>query len=161
MIAAPHQMMIRNRDHIDSPQQGRGGHSRGIRQSRVFESQYGRRSWCDPIRIWDESGTGADSETNPALRGFGLNQWTPRSKIQAWMDQHNVSGKDSDADVQIKMLVDTSKSDWNNFYLDNIEAEGTTSPTMTCTNGGCMRIIRRRLNRMACRVWARSVERSA
>lgn len=63
-------------------------------------------------------------ETNPALRGFGLNQWTPRSKIQAWMDQHNVSGKDSDADVQIKMLVDTSKSDWNNFYLDNIEAEG-------------------------------------
>ena len=63
-------------------------------------------------------------ETNPALRGFGLNQWTTRSKIQAWMDQHNVSGKDSDADVQIKMLVDTSKSDWNNFYLDNIEAEG-------------------------------------
>ena len=37
-------------------------------------------------------------ETNPALRGFGLNQWTPRSKDQAWMDQHNVSGKGSDAD---------------------------------------------------------------
>lgn len=44
-------------------------------------------------------------ETNPELRGFGLNQWTPRSKIQAWMDQHNVSGKDSDADVQIKMSL--------------------------------------------------------
>ena len=100
-------------------------------------------------------------ETNPELRGFGLNQWTPRSKIQAWMDQHNVSGKDSDADVQIKMLVDTSKSDWNNFYLDNIEAEGTTSLTMTCANGGCMRIIRKTLDRMARRVCAPSVERSA
>ena len=48
-------------------------------------------------------------EPDPMLRGYGLNQWTPRSKIRDWMDANHVSGEDSDADVQIRMLVATAE----------------------------------------------------
>ena len=34
-------------------------------------------------------------EPDPMLRGYGLNQWTPRSKIRDWMDANHVSGEDS------------------------------------------------------------------
>lgn len=54
-------------------------------------------STWDP-QLVEESGGG----------GYGLAQWTPRSKIQAWMDTHDQwkGHKDSDLDVQVAMLLD-------------------------------------------------------
>lgn len=63
-------------------------------------------------------------EPDPMLRGYGLNQWTPRSKIRDWMDANHVSGEDSDADVQIRMLVATAQTDFNNHFLAAVRAEG-------------------------------------
>lgn len=68
----------------------------------------------------------AESGFNPALgekggAGYGLAQWTPRSKIRAWFDSHGLNGvPDSDADGQIRMLVETVESSFNDHYYSTV-----------------------------------------
>lgn len=58
--------------------------------------------------------------------GYGIAQWTPRSKIRAWFDANGLAGTDdSDLDGQIKMLIGTAESSFNNYYLENAAAEIT------------------------------------
>lgn len=58
--------------------------------------------------------------------GYGIAQWTPRSKIRAWFDANGLSGTDdSDLDGQIKMLIGTAESSFNNYYLENASSEIT------------------------------------
>lgn len=66
----------------------------------------------------------AESGFNPTAasgdNGYGIAQWTPRSKIRAWFDANGLSDKeDSDLESQTKMLVGTAKSSFNNYYLSN------------------------------------------
>lgn len=52
--------------------------------------------------------------------GFGLGQWTPKSKVRAWFDANGLSGvADTDAAGQTRMVVEgtvLSRSGWNNHY---------------------------------------------
>lgn len=59
--------------------------------------------------------------------GYGLGQWTPRSKIRTWMDANGLKGTDdSDLDGQVKMLVGTMKSEFQNDpYLSRVKGEIT------------------------------------
>lgn len=58
--------------------------------------------------------------------GFGLMQWTPRSKVRTWFDQHKLNGRpDTDLNGQTRMLIDAAKNDWNNVALGDAKAEGT------------------------------------
>lgn len=74
--------------------------------------------------VYAESGFVADRSSPD--NGYGLGQWTPRSKIRTWMDSNGLEGTpDSDEDGQIKMLVATAKSSFNNHYLSEAKAEIT------------------------------------
>lgn len=74
--------------------------------------------------VYAESGFVADRSSPD--NGYGLGQWTPRSKIRTWMDANGLEGTpDSDEDGQIKMLVATAKSSFNNHYLSEAKAEIT------------------------------------
>lgn len=74
--------------------------------------------------VYSESGFVADRSSPD--NGYGLGQWTPRSKIRTWMDANGLEGTpDSDEDGQIKMLVATAKSSFNNHYLSEAKAEIT------------------------------------
>lgn len=74
--------------------------------------------------VYAESGFVADRGSGD--NGYGLGQWTPRSKIRAWMDANGLEGTpDSDEDGQIKMLIATAKSSFNNHYLSNAKSEIT------------------------------------
>lgn len=52
--------------------------------------------------------------------GFGLGQWTPKSKVRAWFDSHGLNGvPDTDAAGQTRMVVEgtvADRSGWNNHY---------------------------------------------
>lgn len=64
--------------------------------------------------------------------GFGLMQWTPRSKVRTWLDRHNLNGTpDTDLNGQIRMLADAARSDWNNVALDKVKGEGTVPSDTT------------------------------
>ena len=74
--------------------------------------------------VYAESGFVADRGSGD--NGYGLGQWTPRSKIRAWMDANGMGDTpDSDEAGQIKMLVATAKSSFNNHYLSNAKSEIT------------------------------------
>lgn len=71
----------------------------------------------------------AESGFNPTAAssdgGYGIAQWTPRNKIQKWMDANGMGGRsDSDVEVQTKMLANTAESSFNDHYLDNVKSEG-------------------------------------
>ncbi|MBT1164552.1 phage tail tip lysozyme [Bifidobacterium felsineum] len=74
----------------------------------------------------------AESGINPTAAsgdgGYGLAQWTPRGKIQAWMDANNINGSDSDASIQARMLVATAQTDFNTYYVSAVKAEGIDVP---------------------------------
>lgn len=66
--------------------------------------------------------------------GYGIAQWTPRSKIRAWFDANGLQDKDdSDLDGQIKMLIGTAQSqfadqpDWP--LVNNIEKKSSAYET--------------------------------
>lgn len=70
--------------------------------------------------------SGFDSNKGDGGSAYGLGQWDPRSKIRAWMDTNGMKDTpDSDEDGQIKMLVATAKSSFNNHYLSKAKAEIT------------------------------------
>lgn len=59
--------------------------------------------------------------------GFGLAQWTPRSKIRVWFDAHGLGNvPDSDVEGQARMLAETAESSFNNVYLSQVQAEGVS-----------------------------------
>ena len=68
-----------------------------------------------------------ESGMNPKVNedgggGFGLGQWTPKSKVRAWFDSHGLAGvPDTDAAGQTRMVVEgtvTSRSGWiNETYI--------------------------------------------
>lgn len=82
----------------------------------------------------------AESHFDPKLGeyggggGFGLAQWTPRSKIRAWFDANGLKDKDDgDLDGQVKMLISTAQSsfmdgpDWS--MVNNIEKKSSAYET--------------------------------
>ena len=72
-----------------------------------------------------ESGIVADKGEYGGGGGYGIAQWTPRSKIRAWLDANGMEDTpDSDFDAQVKMLVATAQSSFNNHYLLQVIAEG-------------------------------------
>ena len=67
-----------------------------------------------------------DSAKSGIGGAYGLGQWDPRSKIRTWMDANGMKDTpDSDEDGQIKMLVATAKSSFNNLYLAETKKEIT------------------------------------
>jgi hypothetical protein len=71
----------------------------------------------------------AESSMNPTAaspdNGYGLAQWTPRSKIAAQFAQHGLAGKsDSDPSAQATLLAMTAQSDFNNVFIDQAAGLG-------------------------------------
>lgn len=62
--------------------------------------------------------------------GFGLGQWTPKSKVRAWFDSHGLNGvPDTDAAGQTRMVVEgtvASRSGWiNETYISRARQDIT------------------------------------
>lgn len=56
--------------------------------------------------------------------GYGIAQWTPKSKLQAKMDGMGIGGENMDGiDTQVKVLIHYAKGDFNNHYLGNVQSE--------------------------------------
>lgn len=77
-----------------------------------------------------------ESHMDPAIGevgggGFGLAQWTPRSKIAAWGNANGFAGRpDSDPDLQAAMIAATASDGFNNHYIDKARAEGLTGDSL-------------------------------
>lgn len=71
----------------------------------------------------------AESGINPTRgevggSGYGIAQWTPKSKLQAKMDGMGIGGENMDSiDTQVKVLIHYAKGDFNNHYLGNVQSE--------------------------------------
>lgn len=56
--------------------------------------------------------------------GYGIAQWTPKSKLQAKMDGMGIGGENMDSiDTQVKVLIHYAKGDFNNHYLGTVQSE--------------------------------------
>lgn len=56
--------------------------------------------------------------------GYGIAQWTPKSKLQAKMDGMGIGNENMDSfDTQVKVLVHYAKGDFNNNYLGTVKSE--------------------------------------
>ena len=60
--------------------------------------------------------------------GFGIAQWTPRSKIRAWLDANNMTSVSDDSlEGQTLMLVSDAANNpnaWNTYYLTEAKQSG-------------------------------------
>lgn len=71
----------------------------------------------------------AESGINPTRgevggSGYGIAQWTPKSKLQAKMDGMGIGGENMDSiDTQVKVLIHYAKGDFNNHYLGTVQSE--------------------------------------
>lgn len=82
---------------------------------------------------WESGGTWTtDVKEAGGGGGFGLNQWTPRSVIQAFIDSHAEwkGHQDTEVEVQIAMLLEaadhggTGNNGFNNYYADVVRQQG-------------------------------------
>lgn len=71
----------------------------------------------------------AESGINPTRgevggSGYGIAQWTPKSKLQSKMDGMGIGGENMDSiDTQVKVLIHYAKGDFNNHYLGTVQSE--------------------------------------
>ncbi|MBT1162766.1 phage tail tip lysozyme [Bifidobacterium sp. SO1] len=77
--------------------------------------------------LYAESGLNPLSESHDG--GYGIAQWTPRSKIREWLDaHHHTDVTDSDLNGQALMLAETVENGFNTYYVPTIEAAGYEVP---------------------------------